>query len=328
LIQIKLLNMAVKKKNAKKKGQLHRRNRHQGRYDLESLATSYPLLKDYMITNKYGDESIDFFDPIAVKALNAALLHHFYDLNYWDIPHQYLCPPIPGRADYIHYMADLLAKKNGGEIPKGKMICCLDIGVGANCIYPIIGSHEYQWSFIGSDIDEQSIASAKNIVDQNERLQGFVDLRLQSNSNQLFKGVLKEDDKIDLVMCNPPFHSSMEEAEAASQQKNKNLKKEKIGGLNLNFGGQSNELWCEGGEEAFIKRMIEESQDYSQQCFVFSTLVSKSKRLESVYRALEGVDALKVKTTAIGQGNKKSRIVSWTFLTENQQEEWVKNRWQ
>jgi 23S rRNA (adenine1618-N6)-methyltransferase len=78
-----------------------------------------------------------------------------------------LRPPIPGRADYIHYIADLLAENNGGKIPKGKQIKCLNIGVGANCIYPIIGNQEYGGSFVGADVDPVSIASANKIIEFN-----------------------------------------------------------------------------------------------------------------------------------------------------------------
>jgi 23S rRNA A1618 N6-methylase RlmF len=49
----------------------------------------------------------------------------------------YLCPPFLEETDYIHYIADLLASSNNGIIPK-HAVQGLDIGVGANCIYPIM----------------------------------------------------------------------------------------------------------------------------------------------------------------------------------------------
>jgi 23S rRNA (adenine1618-N6)-methyltransferase len=39
-------------------------------------------------------------------------------------------PPIPGRADYIHQIADLLATCNKKVVPTGADIRILDIGVG------------------------------------------------------------------------------------------------------------------------------------------------------------------------------------------------------
>ena len=85
----------------------------------------------------------------------------------WEIPKGYLCPPIPGRADYIHHISDLLASSNNGIIPKDK-VRGLDVGVGANCIYPIIGSSIYDWNFVGSDIEIESINSVENIINSNE----------------------------------------------------------------------------------------------------------------------------------------------------------------
>ena len=157
-----------KRKHSKEKSRLHPRSKHRERYDFKPLIASHPDLERYVKLNIYNDESIDFFDPEAVKSLNTALLKHYYDIEFWDIPKNYLCPPIPGRADYIHHIADVLSSKNFGKIPIGEQIRCLDIGVGANCVYPILGKKEYGWSFIGSDIDPNCIESSKEIVFLND----------------------------------------------------------------------------------------------------------------------------------------------------------------
>src|SRR3569832_1952774 len=87
----------------------HPRNKHQGRYDFNVLVACNPELQAFLKQNAYQGEPIDFFDPRAVKALNEALLISFYGVSNWNIPADYLCPPVPGRADYIHHIADLLA---------------------------------------------------------------------------------------------------------------------------------------------------------------------------------------------------------------------------
>lgn len=115
---------------------LHPRNRHLGRYDFPRLIAGSPELERFVILNPYGRQSIDFADPAAVKAFNRALLQQFYDVREWDIPDGYLCPPIPGRADYLHYLADLLGASHDGLIPRGPSLRALDVGTGANCIYP------------------------------------------------------------------------------------------------------------------------------------------------------------------------------------------------
>ena len=249
-----------------KKKQLHPRNKHQGRYNFDLLTSKNKELSVFVRPNPYGDLSIDFSNPDAVKALNTALLKTHYNLEFWDIPQGFLCPPIPGRADYIHYIADLLGQQNSNNIPTGRKIDALDVGVGANCIYPIIGNHEYGWSFIGSDITKTAIVSAEKIIDNNKQLSKAVKLRLQQNKRFIFTGILNE--KVDVTICNPPFHSSLKEAQKANNRKTKNLGLKK----DLNFGGQHNELWCEGGELKFIRDMVFESRRFKTDCFWYIKL--------------------------------------------------------
>lgn len=301
-------SMGTDSKEEKK--QLHPRNKHRSRYDFSLLVKSCPDLRDFVLINPYGDESIDFADPRAVKMLNKALLAQYYRIKYWAIPENYLCPPIPGRADYIHYLADLLGESNNGVIPTGKSVKVLDIGTGANCIYPIIGHQEYGWAFVGSDIDRGAVQSAENIISANEDLRGTIQIRLQRDPRHIFEGIIKPGESFNLSLCNPPFHASAAEAAAGTQRKLRNLGKPKN---ILNFGGQHVELWCEGGELGFIHTMIEESQKFSRQCRWFTTLVSKSSNLPFVYGYLERAGALNVQTIEMAQGQKVSRFVAWSF---------------
>ncbi|RZL35953.1 MAG: 23S rRNA (adenine(1618)-N(6))-methyltransferase RlmF [Pedobacter sp.] len=317
--------MEKKSSSPAEKNTLHVRNRHKARYDFDTLTASHPPLRAYFAVNKYGDESIDFANPDAVKCLNQALLKYFYEIENWDIPAGYLCPPIPGRADYIHYAADLLASVNNQNILKGKKVKVLDVGVGANCVYPIIGVHEYGWHFVGSDIDAVAVKNAKGIVASNPTLANKVDLRLQSNKSAIFKDVIHKQERFDLTICNPPFHSSAAEAMAGSQRKNRNLGNKEYVKPVLNFGGQQNELWTNGGEVGFITRMIDESKLYKKQCFWFSSLVSKSENLGGIYAMLKRAEVAEVRTAEMTTGNKISRIVAWTFLTPTEQTEWLAN---
>lgn len=317
-----------KKEHPEEKIRLHPRNKHRRRYDLESLSACCPDLAPYVRINDYGDQSVDFFDPGAVKMLNKALLQYYYDIVWWDVPEGYLCPPVPGRADYIHYIADLLGSGNSGVIPRGKNIKCLDVGMGSSAVYPIIGIKEYGWSFMCSDVDPKAIESVEKIIQSNPSLTGMIECRLQTNSNDAFKGIFYEKEHVDVTICNPPFHASYEDAQSATLRKLRNLKKEKVTRATLNFGGKNGELWCEGGELAFVRNMIRESKIYSNTCYWFSTLISKKTNLENVYKALKEVAAVEVKTIAMGQGNKTSRIVAWTFLTSEQQQTWVNSKWQ
>jgi len=298
---------------AREKAGPHPRNPHRFLYDFKALTATCPELAPYVAINKYGNESVDFADPRAVKALNRALLKHFYAIGEWDIPENYLCPPIPGRADYIHHIADLLAEGNGGEIPRGGQVRVLDIGVGANCVYPIIGNREYGWSFVGTDIDPIAIGSAAKIIADNPVLAGKIELRLQPVAGDIFRGVVQPDEQFDLSVCNPPFHSSLEEASEATRRKIFNLNPGKKIPTIQNFGGQQVELIYPGGEEAFVRRMIQQSSRIPKQFKWFSTLIAKGDHLPTIYKSLEIARVAETRTILLSLGQKVSRVVAWRF---------------
>ncbi len=301
---------------------LHHRNRHLGAkgaaYDLPHLCAANPGLSPYIQTAKHGGETIDFSNDLAVKELNKSLLMAYYKVQFWDLPEQFLCPPVPGRADYIHYLADLLQDSLGQH--RGSKIKGLDIGTGANLIYPIVGHAEYDWRFVGSDIDKTSVKWTKQLLDFNPNLKSAVKVRMQSNSSQIFAGIIKQTDRFAFSMCNPPFHRNAEEAEKGSRRKARNLNQQSN---RLNFGGRSNELWCEGGELQFINNMVDESQMFQQQVLWFTTLVSKKEHLSAIYQQLKTVNAQQVKTIDMAQGNKVSRFVAWSFVPESEHSNWL-----
>lgn len=309
------------------KENLHPRNLHRLGYDFTQLIKITPELARYVKPNKYETLSINFGDAQAVKTLNRALLKQFYGIKHWDIPDGYLCPPIPGRADYIHYMADLLAENNDGIIPKGKQVRVLDIGTGANCVYPLLGNSIYRWDFVGTDIDPAAIASANNNIASNPKIKDNIVCRQQTNAADIFKRIIGKNELFDLTICNPPFHSSWQEAQAGTNRKWDNLNNAKSKAPVLNFGGKNNELWCVGGEAAFIRKMTDQSALFKNNVLWFSTLVSKKETLAGVYKGLRTVSATEVKTISMSQGQKVSRVVAWTFLNERERAEWKKRRW-
>lgn len=258
--------------------------------------------------------SIDFADNNSVKQLNKALLLSFYGLHFWDIPDQFLCPPVPGRADYVHHLADVLAESfDNNVVPTGRKIKALDIGTGANLIYPIIGSYEYKWQFVGSDIDPTSVACAKQLIKANPRLNKQIKIRVQENQQNIFSGIISESDRFAFSMCNPPFHESAEQAASGTRRKLKNLGKTEA---SLNFGGQSNELWCEGGESEFVCKMVRESSLFSQQVLWFTSLISNKKNLKAIESEISQSGAKRVKIVEMGQGNKLSRFIAWSYFTD------------
>ncbi|MEP5231836.1 MAG: 23S rRNA (adenine(1618)-N(6))-methyltransferase RlmF [Alloalcanivorax sp.] len=292
---------------------LHPRNLHNQGYDFPALVASYPALASHVKPNPYGDLSIDFSNPLAVKTLNAALLKQHYNIVGWDIPDGALCPPIPGRADYIHYIADLVG-------PENPDIRLLDIGTGANGIYPLLACRIYGWQCVGSDINTQSLANVKAIIASNPDLEDRFTLRAQNDKNHIFEGIIQPDEYFDVSVCNPPFHASQDEALKSSQRKVSNLArnrgeaKAETKASKLNFGGQGAELWCKGGELLFLKKMVRESQVYSSQCRWFTSLISKSDNVRPLKKLMLKVGAVEVREIEMKQGNKVARVLAWTFF--------------
>jgi len=314
------------KKSTANKPKLHPNNLHNNHYDFARLEEKHPLLSQYTYQLR-GRTTLDFSDSDAVIQLNCALLKTYYKIEHWQIPDGYLCPPIPGRVDYIHYLADLLQRAYPDSSINSPKITVLDIGTGASCIYPILGQRCYQWSFIGSDIDPISVNTAKQIIAANKGLAKRVKIKQQKSSSHFFEGILDSHIKIDLTMCNPPFHSSLEEALSGNKRKRDNLQtnrqhKSSKPVKNLNFGGQQAELYCQGGELQFIKSMINESKRFAHQVLYFSTLVSKADNLSAIKLALKKANAVDIQVVKMHQGNKTSRFVAWSFLDAEQRKAW------
>ena len=311
------------------RAEMHPRNRHLAGYDFTALVAVAPGLTKHLITTPAGTQSIDFANPAAVKALNRALLALDYGIKAWDIPAGYLCPPIPGRADYLHHLADLLANGDESTIPTGPSIRVLDIGVGANCVYPLVGHAEYGWRFLGVDIDPAALANARRILAANA-LEGAIELREQPVPENIFVGLLRSGEKFDLSLCNPPFHDSPGEAQAGARRKWNQLGKPQAAkgpqGPHLNFGGQDTELWSPGGERAFLETMVAQSAGIPKRCLWFTSLVAKADNLEHVEAALAKVHPADVRIVPMAQGQKQSRLVAWTFIGRAERQRWRQER--
>jgi len=308
---------------------LHPRNRHRGGLDFPLLVAALPALAAHVAKNEWGNETIDFADPAAVKLLNAALLKQYYGVANWSLPDGALCPSVPGRADLIHCAADLLAASNGGAVPRGPHVRILDIGVGANAVYPLIGRAEYGWRFLGTDIDPAALACAKRIIDSNPALRGSIELRLQPAPANVLAGVFRTGELFDLTLCNPPFHASAEEAEEGARRKWQKLGKAGPAQARpkLNFGGLGHELWYPGGELAFVRTLVAESAPLAARCLWFTSLVSKSKNLAAIHAAVRQAGAVATQTIEMKQGQKTSRLVAWSFLAAPQHASWRAARW-
>jgi 23S rRNA (adenine1618-N6)-methyltransferase len=294
---------------------LHKNNKHSKGYDFDLLVKSYPKLEEFVFTNSFGNLTIDFAKSRAVKALNTALLKQHYGIDYWEFPDANLCPPIPGRVEYIHLLNALL-KRSGVK----ENITVLDVGTGATCIYPLLGQAEYKWNFIASEIDIQAIKSAEKIIAKN-KLSQFITLRHQDNEQKILTGILKSNEKVTAAMCNPPFYKDEAEANENTLLKQKGLGKQ-TDKVVRNFSGTAKELWYPGGEKAFVHNYLYQSSLLKTNCFWFTCLVSKTQHVLSMEASLKKLGATDFKILQMSLGNKISRVVAWSFLSEEEQQHW------
>ena len=340
-------NLSPQKKS---RGKPHPRNTFTGVYNMDRLIAAYPSLEPHIIRTRLGEPcrpTINYFNPESVRALNTALLVADYNVNpkYNEIlPTGALSPPVPGRADYVHYIADILKQSWPDDvIPIGVNVVGMDIGTGASAIYPTIATAVYGWKMIASEINLASIESAKLIAHANDSAD-LIDVRHQQSKKSIFHGVLQRGEKIDFAMCNPPFYSSIEAFQKENARKlaglakgGSTLKEQSLGGGSNNFGGTDSELWCEGGEVAFVKRMINESKQYADKCLWFSSLVSRKDNIKRIEGSLfnmgknkggkQRIQVQEVRRIAMGAGHKSSTILFWTYFDEQRRTDWARMRW-
>ena len=207
--------------------------------------------------------SVDWRNGRSVRAVTAATLHHWYGIVDWSIPEGCLCPAVPNRKNYIDWLHHILETSTCREQDgvcrsldsdnikkKDVNVMGLDIGTGASCIYPLIGTCEYGWKFVGTDISDEAIQSARSIVARNEHtLQGRVQIR-DARSYYLQRKVVRVDDtygkrpqhnddkpndygipimtsvicdyeSFDFMMCNPPFFEDMTDLHTRPKRKRK-----------------------------------------------------------------------------------------------------------
>lgn len=295
---------------------MNKKHKNKNAYNFEQLIAVLPSLAPYVQTNKYDVQTIDFANPSAVKALNTALLKSDYNIKYWEFPDANLCPPIPGRAAYLALLQKEL-KTSGIEDD----VLVLDLGTGASCIYPLIGNAAYGWRFIATEIDKQAYNVAKKIIDKNG-LSAAIELRFQENHQHILTGILKLSEKISASICNPPFFKDEAEAEAQTRLKMKGLG-QNTDKLLRNFSGTATELCYPGGEKAFLHNYLYQSSLFKTNCFWYTSLVSKTEHVKSMQASLKKLGATKIKVLEMKLGNKISRVVAWTFLSEAEQKEWT-----
>ncbi|KAK9931231.1 hypothetical protein M0R45_018517 [Rubus argutus] len=296
--------------------------------DFAQLASLYPSFKPFVFFARDGRPRIDWTDFNATRELTRVLLLHDHRLNWW-IPDGQLCPTVPNRSNYIHWIEDLLSSDIIAKTTtNGDKVRGFDIGTGANCIYPLLGASLLGWSFVGSDMTDVALEWAEKNVRDNPHISELIEIRkvesgenilpAKGSSNEalvsteghaclntgyygppILLGVVRDGEEFDFCMCNPPFFETMKEA-----------------GLNpkTSCGGTPAEMICPGGEKAFITRIIEDSFALKHTFRWYTSMLGRKSNLKLLTSKLWEVGATVVKTTEFVQGQTCRWGLAWSFL--------------
>jgi len=101
--------------------------------------------------------------------LTQALLQALFRLKLSYLDEDHLCPPIPNRFFYLHWIHTKLINGNWTRAPDVTVnnFRGLDIGAGASCIYPMLAARFFRSTIITSEIDPKSVQLARANVAAN-----------------------------------------------------------------------------------------------------------------------------------------------------------------
>ncbi|XP_010472086.1 PREDICTED: methyltransferase-like protein 16 isoform X2 [Camelina sativa] len=290
--------------------------------DFANLASLYPSFKPFVFFSGGGRPRIDWTDYNATRELTRILLLHDHGVNWW-IPDGQLCPTVPNRSNYIHWINDLLSSESFGGGDGSSKVKGFDIGTGANCIYPLLGASLFGWTFVASDFTLVALDWAEKNVKSNPHISDLIEIRdskvllpqcseeaattVQSVDDNkscsiepaVLVGVVKENETFDFCMSNPPFFETFEES-----------------GLNpkTSCGGTPEEMVCSGGEQAFVSRIIQDSAVLRQRFRWYTSMLGKKATLKLLISKLWEVGVTVVKTTEFAQGHTSRWGLAWSFM--------------
>ncbi|KAK7044830.1 S-adenosyl-L-methionine-dependent methyltransferase [Favolaschia claudopus] len=279
---------------------MHPRNPYRTPPDFFQLAKSYPPLEPCLISVS-GGHSIDFKDENSQRRLTEALLHRDFNISL-NVPPNRLCPPVPNRLNYVLWIQDILRATGLSE---GTTVLGLDIGTGASAIYPLLScSLNPTWSFIATDVDKVSLSCARSNAEKNG-LSARIQICETTPQALIFSPLQGPDIRVDFTMCNPPFYSSHEDVAASAEAKEFEP--------NAVCTGADVEMITEGGESAFVGRMVIESVDIGTRCRWYTSMLGKMSSLTQIVTSIREHSIENYGITEFVQGSTRRWAIVWSF---------------
>lgn len=277
--------------------------------NFRQLVDIFPELKQYTIKANDGHAGLDFRNWDACRELVKVQFTHDFGII-WTIPRPHLIPPLANRLNYLCFIHDLICLWSPD--PKNRPSYeynILDIGCGANLVYPLLGTSYFGWSFVGCDIQMDALLIAARNRDSNPSVSPRIILKKvarqpsqgdgQSATSGILGSCLQDGDMFDACVCNPPFFSNENDM-----------------GQNpsTDYGGTHTEMVYQGGEECFVSEMVRDSEKHRASVAWFSTMVGKKKTLKNVKKLLYSLDDTVIRTNELVQGTTHRWVIAWSFI--------------
>lgn len=181
-------------------------------------------------------------------------------------------------------------------------------GVGASCIYPLLGCQaRSSWRFFGTEIDDKNYQYANRNIVTNGLLSRVTLLKRQSVDPLLDFDQIPAS-QIDFVMCNPPFFSSREDMLATYTNKAKPPP--------TVCTGADVEMITEGGDEGFMLRIVDESLIWRTRCLWYTCMAGKLQTVHAVVGRLKELELSNYAITCFQGGSITRRWgIAWSFST-------------
>ena len=270
--------------------------------DFLTLIKEFPELKKYILKQNEDNEEefqFDWSNNELSLLMDKSILNYYFNIKYYYIPKGFLIPPIPSRINYINLINSIIAKLiKDIDI---KNIIGIDIGTGANIIYPILGYSIYKWKFICTEINKEAYNNAKLILQKNN-LENNINIIKQNNKDNIFISILNRENKYIFSMCNPPYYNYENEIKLEDKKRDNEY----------NF----DEIYYKNGEYGFFQRYFEESICYKNNVFLYTILIGKKINAENIYDKLSSYnDIIKIyNMQKILTGNNVRYIIYWSFF--------------
>jgi len=269
-----------------------------------SLLEYNGVFEKFLFQDLSGRFHLDFKNADALRALTCTLLKKDFNLEV-EIPENRLIPTVPLRLNYILWLEDLLSAM--GEKTE---IFGLDIGTGTSCIYPLLGARKNGWKFVATESEAEACECAQKNVAVNNLGDSIKVLRVNPEST-FQEAVRQTGQQFDFSMCNPPFF--LNEFDASSVGKGRSPFRPQPKGAN---SPSEHEAITDGGEVAFVQKMIEDSLHLKDAIKIYTTMLGKKQSVNAVKKLLHeltGGSVTSMAKTEFCQGRTMRWGIAWTF---------------